>query len=45
MGFARTRAEARQIVTHRHVNVNGKMVMVPSYHVKVKRCYFNKGIS
>jgi small subunit ribosomal protein S4 len=35
MGFARTRAEARQIVTHRHVNVNGKMVMVPSYHVKL----------
>ena len=31
MGFARTRREARQIVGHRHVLVNGKQVKVPSY--------------
>lgn len=34
MGFARTRREARQIVGHRHVLVNGKQVKVPSYLVK-----------
>ncbi len=31
MGFARTRREARQIVGHKHVLVNGKSVKVPSY--------------
>lgn len=31
MGFARTRREARQIVGHKHVLVNGKCVKVPSY--------------
>lgn len=31
MGFARTRREARQIVDHKHVLVNGKQVNVPSY--------------
>jgi small subunit ribosomal protein S4 len=31
MGFARTRKEARQIVGHKHVLVNGKSVNVPSY--------------
>jgi small subunit ribosomal protein S4 len=31
MGFARTRKEARQIVGHKHVLVNGKCVNVPSY--------------
>ena len=31
MGFARTRREARQIVDHKHVLVNGKCVNVPSY--------------
>ncbi len=35
MGFARTRAEARQIVDHKHVLVNGKRVNIPSYTVKV----------
>ena len=35
MGFARTRAEARQIVDHKHVSVNGKTVTIPSYTVKV----------
>lgn len=34
MGFARTRAEARQIVDHKHVLVNGKRVNIPSYTVK-----------
>lgn len=34
MGFARTRREARQIVGHRHVLVNGKQVKVSSYLVK-----------
>ena len=33
MGFARTRREARQVVTHRHVLVNGKVVNIPSYKV------------
>ena len=34
MGFARTRKEARQIVDHKHVLVNGKCVNIPSYRVK-----------
>lgn len=34
LGFARTRAEARQIVDHKHVLVNGKCVNIPSYSVK-----------
>lgn len=33
MGFARTRKEARQIVGHKHVLVNGKCVNIPSYLV------------
>ena len=33
-GFARTRREARQIVDHQHVLVNGKQVNIPSYLVK-----------
>ena len=35
MGYARTRKEARQIVDHKHITVNGKRVNVPSYVVKV----------
>ena len=35
MGMARTRKEARQIVRHKHVTVNGKAVDIPSYQVKV----------
>ncbi|MDD3138997.1 MAG: 30S ribosomal protein S4 [Lachnospiraceae bacterium] len=35
MGFARTRKEARQIVGHKHVMVNGKQVNIPSYLIKV----------
>ena len=34
MGFARTRREARQVVDHKHVLVNGKCVNIPSYLVK-----------
>ena len=34
MGFARTRKEARQIVDHKHVLVNGKCVNIPSYLIK-----------
>ena len=34
MGYGRTRKEARQIVGHKHVLVNGKCVNIPSYTVK-----------
>lgn len=34
MGFASTRAEARQLVSHKTVKVNGVIVNVASYHVK-----------
>lgn len=34
MGLANTRREARQIVNHGHVTVNGKRVNIPSYLVK-----------
>lgn len=34
MGLARTRREARQIVDHKHITVNGKVVNIPSYLVK-----------
>jgi len=33
MGFAASRAQARQLVRHRHVEVNGRIVDVPSYQV------------
>ena len=33
-GFARTRAEARQIVDHKQLTVNGKGVNIPSYRIK-----------
>ncbi len=35
MGFAPSRAAARRLVGHRHIAVNGKVVDVPSYQVKV----------
>jgi len=35
LGFAPTRAAARQLVSHRHIKVNGKIVSIPSYQVKV----------
>lgn len=34
LGFARTRKEARQIVTHGHITVNGQRVDIPSYRVR-----------
>ncbi|SFB98091.1 30S ribosomal protein S4 [Butyrivibrio sp. YAB3001] len=34
MGFARTRREARQVVLHKFILVNGKMINVPSYRIK-----------
>lgn len=33
-GFAATRAEARQLVTHKSIVVNGKLLNVPSYSIK-----------
>ena len=35
MGFAASRAEARQMVRHRHILVNGRIVDIPSYQVPV----------
>ena len=35
LGFASTRAAARQMVTHGHVKVNGRKVNIPSYSLKV----------
>lgn len=34
LGFAMSRSQARQLVRHRHVEVNGRVVDVPSYHVR-----------
>ncbi len=34
MGVAPTRAAARQLVSHRHITVDGKVVNIPSYNVK-----------
>ncbi|HRS42063.1 MAG TPA: 30S ribosomal protein S4, partial [Dysgonamonadaceae bacterium] len=34
LGIAPTRAAARQLVSHRHIVVNGKVVNIPSYEVK-----------
>ena len=34
MGLARTRREARQVVGHKHVMVNGKNINIPSYLIK-----------
>ena len=34
MGFGSTRAEARQLVSHKAITVNGKVVNIPSYQVK-----------
>ena len=35
LGFARTRREARQVVLHKFITVNGKKVNIPSYQVRV----------
>lgn len=34
MGYGRTRKEARQVIGHKHILVNGKCVTIPSYQVK-----------
>jgi len=34
LGIARSRAQARQLVAHRHITVNGEMVNIPSYTLK-----------
>ena len=34
MGFGATRAEARQLVSHKAIKVNGKTVNIPSYQVQ-----------
>lgn len=36
LGWARSRAQARQIINHGHIKVNNKMVDIPSYQVKMK---------
>ena len=35
LGFAKTRRQARQMISHRFFNVNGKTVDIPSYHVQI----------
>ena len=37
MGFAATRAEARQLVSHKSIDVNGQVVTIPSYQVPRRR--------
>lgn len=34
LGFAKTRRQARQLTTHRHIVVNGQILNIPSYQVK-----------
>ena len=34
MGFAKTRRQARQIVGHKHILVNGRCINIPSYQIK-----------
>lgn len=34
LGMSPTRAGARQLVSHRHITVDGKVVNIPSYHVR-----------
>ena len=34
LGFAPTRRASRQLVSHRHIMVNGKIVNIPSYSIK-----------
>lgn len=38
LGFAPTRAAARQLVSHGHLTVNGRRVTVPSYSVRIGDC-------
>lgn len=34
LGFAKSRAGARQLVSHKHITVNGELVSIPSYHLR-----------
>src|SRR5699024_1922573 len=34
LGFARTRRQARQLVSHKHIVVNGQVVNIPSYQLR-----------
>ncbi len=43
LGFASSRKEARQLVTHGHFTVNGKKVNIPSMRSKGRRCNQGKG--
>lgn len=43
LGLAPTRAAARQMVTHGHVQINGKKLSIPSYRVQVKDVITLKG--
>ncbi|MDO8621446.1 MAG: 30S ribosomal protein S4 [Candidatus Levybacteria bacterium] len=35
LGFAKTRAQARQFVSHKHILVNGKKINIPSFPIKI----------
>lgn len=35
LGFARSRRGARQLVTHKHITVNGQVVNIPSYQLRI----------
>jgi len=35
LGFAQTRRQARQMVTHKHIKVNGKKLNIPSYTIQL----------
>lgn len=35
LGFAPTRAAARQLVSHRHIKVNDQIISIPSYQIKI----------
>ncbi|MFY9235264.1 MAG: S4 domain-containing protein [Fimbriimonadaceae bacterium] len=35
LGYARTPFQARQMVSHGHITVNGKLVNIPSYNLRV----------
>lgn len=35
LGFALTRASARQLIVHRHIKINNKVLSIPSYQVKI----------
>lgn len=45
LGFANTRPLARQLVSHRHVLVNGKKVNIPSYQVRTGETISLSGVS